>query len=69
MPVKELSGAVTKMKHVSPTQAASWSRPSGKSIMITILSFIESIAVPQKFADKHGWFQIYPVSGVLSLAT
>merc|ERR1719295_366002 len=59
------------------------------SILITILSFIESIAVAQKFADKHdysidasqellalgicnlvgSWFQIYPVSGVLSLAT
>merc|ERR1719295_2374234 len=59
------------------------------SILITILSFIESIAVAQKFADKHDysidasqellalgvcniigcWFQIYPVSGVLSLAT
>lgn len=59
------------------------------SILITILSFIESIAVAQKFADSHGyaidasqellalgvcnlvgcWFQIYPVSGVLSLAT
>jgi len=59
------------------------------AFLITILSFIESIAVAQKFADKHGyaidasqellalgfcnligcWFQIYPVSGVLSLAT
>lgn len=59
------------------------------SLLITILSFIESIAVAAKFADKHGyqidasqellalgacnligcWFQIYPVSGVLSLAT
>jgi SulP family sulfate permease len=59
------------------------------SILITILSFIESVAVAQKFADKHDysidasqellalgvcniigcWFQIYPVSGVLSLAT
>merc|ERR1712241_1580387 len=59
------------------------------SILITILSFIESIAVAQKFADSHDysidasqellalgvcnlvgcWFQIYPVSGVLSLAT
>eukprot|EP01083_Nonionella_stella_P018188 50798_1 len=59
------------------------------SILITILSFIESIAVATKFADKHGYsiepsqelialgicnlvgcvFQIYPISGVLSLAT
>jgi MFS superfamily sulfate permease-like transporter len=59
------------------------------SILITVLSFIESVAVATKFADKHGysidasqellalgfcnligcWFQIYPVSGVLSLAT
>eukprot|EP01084_Bolivina_argentea_P296135 509979_1 len=59
------------------------------SILITVLSFIESIAVATKFADKHDysidasqelialgicnligcWFQIYPVSGVLSLAT
>jgi len=59
------------------------------AFLITILSFIESVAVAQKFADKHGyaidasqellalgfcnligcWFQIYPVSGVLSLAT
>jgi high affinity sulfate transporter 1 len=59
------------------------------SALITLLSFIESIAVASKFADKHGyaidasqellalgacnligcWFQIYPVSGVLSLAT
>merc|ERR1719277_2775037 len=59
------------------------------AFLITILSFIESIAVAQKFADSHGyaidasqellalgfcnligcWFQIYPVSGVLSLAT
>merc|ERR1711876_88154 len=59
------------------------------SILITILSFIESIAVAQKFANKKdysidasqellalgvcnlvgSWFQIYPVSGVLSLAT
>jgi len=59
------------------------------STLITLLSFIESIAVASKFADKHGyqidasqellalgacnligcWFQIYPVSGVLSLAT
>eukprot|EP01083_Nonionella_stella_P028947 79804_1 len=59
------------------------------AILITLLAFIESIAVATKFADKHDysidasqelialgicnligcWFQIYPVSGVLSLAT
>ena len=58
-------------------------------LLITVLAFIESIAVAIKFADKHDysidasqelialgicnlvgcWFQIYPVSGVLSLAT
>jgi len=58
------------------------------SLLVTVLSFMETIVVATKFADKHDysidpsqelialgmcniigcWFQIYPISGILSVA-